>query len=420
MSRPRSPGAGPPARARLSWARIAATLLLAAAPAAAQTGAVVPLGQVRTVDGRVVRAGPGGTAAPLARQYVVLHRVGQDRAGPLDSVRTDAGGTYHFTYTTSGEPDAVYFASTRYAGIAYFTAPLQAPNVSGPGAALTVFDTTSTGLTLHLAGRHVVIGAPGADGVRTVAEVFDLGNAGGKTLVTRDSLTPLWSTPLPAGAVSPAVDGGDVAPGAVTFDAHEIRVFAPVSPGVRQLSVTFGLPAGAFPLRLPMPADAAALELLLEEPTATPTLDGLKQQASVSAQGRTFKRYFAQNVPAGAVLRVDVASVSDGGRARFVAVVALAMAALMVGALVFALRRRRPPAAPASPRVTAPAPVAPVEPVLVGATPVEQLRFALARLDAAFARRGPVDDAGAARHRADRAALEARIADALAREPRAP
>ncbi len=398
------------------WPALMVGLAVLAVPAAAQTGSVVPLGQVRTVDGHVRRPGPGTTPLPLGHQFVVLHRVGQDHAGPIDSMRTDAAGAYHFTYKTSGAPDAVYFASTRFAGIAYFTAPLQAPHVAGGDADITVFDTTSTGVTLQLAGRHVVVGAPGADGVRTVGEVFDLGNDGGKTLITRDSLTPLWTAPLPTGALAPSVSEGDVAPGAVSFDDHEIRMFAPVSPGVRQLAVTYGLPADAFPLRLPLPAGAAALEVLLEEPTATPALEGLVQQASVTAQGRAFKRYLARNVPVGAVLRIDVAAVSDAGRTRFVAGIVLAMAALMLAALVLALRRRGRRA----PGGATPAGVAAVAPVLLGATRMEQLRFELARLDAAFAGEASADEARTTRYRADRAAIEARIADALAESARAP
>jgi hypothetical protein len=399
------------------WPAVIGALLLLAASAAAQTsGVVAPLGQVRTVDGRVARPGADHALVPLARWFVVLHRVGQDHAGPIDSVRTDAAGQYHFTYNTSGAPDAVYFASTRFAGIAYFTAPLQAPQVSGADADITVFDTTSTGITLHVEGRHVVVSAPAADGVRTVAEVFDLGNDGDKTLIAHDSVTPLWTATLPTAAVAPAVDGGDVAPGAVSFDDHEIRMFAPVSPGVRQLAVSYGLPAAAFPLRMPLPDGAAALEVLVEESTATPVLDGLAQQASVTSQGRSFKRYLARNVPPGAVLRINVSTLSDAGRTRFVAAVVLAMAAIMLTALVAALRRRRGLA----PVGASSSPIAAVPPVLIGATRVEQVRFELACLDGGLAGGRSADGDGAARVRAARAALEQRLANALAEERRAP
>ncbi|MDE3215065.1 MAG: hypothetical protein KGO03_01630, partial [Gemmatimonadota bacterium] len=288
-------------RAGRRWRAAAAALLLAgAAPLAAQTGAV-PLGQTRTVDGHVRRPGPHDAPVAVAGVYVVLHRVGQDHAGPLDSARTGPGGQLHFTYKTSGAPDAVYFASTRYAGIAYFTAPLEAQNVSGPDADIMVYDTASAGIPLHLAGRHLVIGAPGADGLRDVAEVWDLSNDSTKTLVARDSLTPLWTASLPAGAVSPQVQGGDIAAGAVTFANGQVRLYAPVSPGVRQLAIAFQLPPGAFPLAVPMTGGTGMLEVLLEEASARPDLAGLKQTSSVTSQGRTFTRYLAQEVPPGAV-----------------------------------------------------------------------------------------------------------------------
>ncbi|MFL5571889.1 MAG: hypothetical protein ACJ78R_00085, partial [Gemmatimonadaceae bacterium] len=56
--------------------------------------------------------------------WVVLHRVGPDRAGPLDSTLSDARGRYSFNYVRSGSDDAIYFVSASYDGIAYFTPPL--------------------------------------------------------------------------------------------------------------------------------------------------------------------------------------------------------------------------------------------------------------------------------------------------------
>jgi len=397
--------------------RHAAWLALVAVPLGAQTPGRVPLGEVRHVQGQVRHPGRDGTPVPLPRQLVVLHRVGQDRAGPLDSVRTDASGTYRFRYQTTGAPDAVYFASSMYAGIAYFTSPFQSGDVQGADADIMVFDTTSTGIALTLEGRHLVIGAPQANGVREVAEVFDLGNDSTRTLIARDSLSPLWTTALPPDAMSPAVEGGDVAAGAVSFSGGRVNLFAPVSPGVRQLAVAYGLPAKAFPLSIGMDRPVSVLEVLLEEPSATPVLDGLKQQASVNTQGRNFKRYLAQNVPAGAVLRVDVSAVSSSSRTRFLAGMALAMALLMLGALTIALRRRRGAAPPPPAPVVAPA----VAPATAGPRPdTDQLLYELAQLDAAFEREPAPSAERAAAHAAARAALKARIADALAAEPSAP
>ena len=391
----------------------AAGLVLVAVTVHAQTPGAVPLGQARSVSGLVQYPGADSVPTPVVHQRIVLHRVGQDTAGPVDSTYTDRHGAYHFNYKTTGAPDAVYFASATYDGIAYFTAPLQAVDVGSPDGDIMVFDTTSHGITLTLQGRHIVIGAPGANGMREVAEVFDLGNEGTKTLIARDTLSPLWTTHLPAAAQSPAVSGGDVAPGAVGFKGTEVQLFAPVSPGVRQLAIGFSLPASAFPLSLPMTGGTAVLELMLEEASATPSMPGLAQRQSVTTQGRTFKRYLAQDVPDGTVLRIEAGSAGGGSRTRLFAGIAFAMAILMAVALTIAIRRRAPRTAPDPTRP-------PVAPVLINATRSESLLFQLAQLDAAFARDAESGNGRVAQHEAERAALKARIAEALAEEKRTP
>jgi hypothetical protein len=389
-----------------------AGILGIAAAAPAQTPATVPLGQARAAAGLVQHPGADGAPTPAVHQLVVLHRVGRDTAGPIDSTYTSGAGAYDFHYATTGAPDAVYFASAMYDGIAYFTAPYQTAGVASPDGDIMVFDTTSRGITLSLQGRHIVVGAPGADGTREVAEVFDLGNEGTKTLIARDTNSPVWTAELPTGARSPGVSGGDIAPGAVTFTGTELRLFAPVSPGVRQLGVGFTLPASAFPLAVPMAGTVGVLELLLEESSAAPSMPGLSQRPSVTSQGRTFKRYLAQDVPAGTVLRVAAGSPGGGSRTRLFAGIAFAMAILMVVALTIAIRGRAPRAAADTPSAVAP--------VLIDATESETLLFQLAQLDAAYARGPNRGTEHAARHDAERAALKARIATALAAERRAP
>ncbi|MGH7670802.1 MAG: hypothetical protein ACRENQ_15055, partial [Gemmatimonadaceae bacterium] len=81
--------------------------------------------------------------------------------------------------------------------------------------------------------------------------------------------------------------------------------------------------------------------------------------------------------------------------------------------LTIALRRHVPRAAADS----APAPVAPV---IIDATRSETLLFQLAQLDSAYAREPDRAPARTVRHDAERAALKARLAEALAEEGRAP
>jgi hypothetical protein len=110
----------------------------------------------RRVDGRIVRGTREGPL-PIANQWVVLHRVGPDASGPLDSIRTEAAGRYHLRYRTSGDSTALYFVSTSYGGVAYFTSPLRGPAVNGDDATITVFDTTSGPVAVKLGGRHVIV-----------------------------------------------------------------------------------------------------------------------------------------------------------------------------------------------------------------------------------------------------------------------
>ena len=76
----------------------------------------------RVAEGVVRRPGPKAPVV-VPGSWVVLHRVGTDRAAPLDSVRSSGNGTFRFRYATSGSPDAIYFVSTTFRGIAYFSAP---------------------------------------------------------------------------------------------------------------------------------------------------------------------------------------------------------------------------------------------------------------------------------------------------------
>jgi hypothetical protein len=397
-------------RARLAMTALAVmgTAARAQVPAGAE-----PIGQPRSVAGLVQHPGADSTPAPVPHQLVVLHRVGRDTAGPIDSAYTDARGAYHFQYKTSGMPGAVYFASTTFDGIAYFTDPLQTAQVASPDADIMVFDTTSHGVTLQMEGRHIVIAAPGPDGRRQMAEVFDLDNQRMKTLVARDTTTPLWTTRLPDGAVGAAVSGGDVTPAAVHFAGSTVQLYSPMSPGVRQLAVEFEVPARDFPLTLPLAGGAGVLEVMLEEASAVPQMPGLAQQASVTSEGRTFKRYLAQDVPDGAVLRIDAGSASGSSRTRLLAGLAFLLAIVMAVALTIAIRRGRTPQA-------VPAGRAPVAPVLVGVSKSESLLFQLAQLDAAVARHGSPPGTRTAQQEAARSALKAQIAEALAEEGHRP
>src|SRR5262249_16257435 len=123
--------------------------------------------QQRSVRG-TVHLGGEDTTRIVPNAMVVLHRVGRTVAGPLDSVRSDARGNYSFHYRATAD-SAVFFVSSMYRGVAYFTPPLAGPDVRGDSADITVFDTTSTGASIATRSRHVIAFARSGNKRQTLA-----------------------------------------------------------------------------------------------------------------------------------------------------------------------------------------------------------------------------------------------------------
>jgi hypothetical protein len=359
----------------------------------------------RSVDGRIVRGTRKGPV-PLANHWVVLHRVGPDRAGPLDSVRTTAGGDYRIRYHTSGDTSALYFASTSYGGVAYFTSPLRAPNVRGDDATITVFDTTSGPVALKLGGRHIIIGIPRPTGNRPVGEVYDLQNDSTVTVIAKDSASPVWSVHLPPGASSFQLNtSGDLAEGAIAHVGNIVGLFAPLSPGIRQLGFTYELPQSSFPLSIPIERPTGVLEVLVQEPAAKLSGVQLREMPPVETGGRLFRRFLAQDVAANGVLTIDFPKLIGPEREKAYFGVGLSFLLIMVAALVFASRRSLPRLALAGfGRAKPPA----------KASKGDTLVRAIADLDANFERDASPTPAARTAYESKRAKLKAELAKVLA------
>ena len=351
-----------------------------------------------SVSGRV--SSPGQKAdIPVVGVFVTLHRVGTDSSGPVDSVRTDVGGRYALRYARFGAPDAVYFAAVVYRGIAYFSAPLRNARASGEEGEITVFDTTSRAVELHVRGHHFVVSGSRPDGARNIVEVWELSNDTTVTVVGRDSLTPVWTAALPSGATEFAGGQGDVSPGTVQAREGRVVLLAPFGPGVKQISYSYSLAARSFPLDLRIERPNVVLEVLVEEPGAQVAGADLRAMAAATTSGRTFKRFLAQDVAAHSVVRITVPVSSAGTRTKVLVALASGIAVIMAGALARALFGRRG-AVRARPAVKA--------------NDAGALAAAIARLDARKERGdASLDDAVYA---AERAELKARLAAALAAE----
>jgi hypothetical protein len=375
-------------------------LVALANPAGAQRPGTrdVPAGDKALVSGRV--SSPGlKTDVPIAGVIVTVHRVGTDSSGPVDSIRTDAAGQYALHYRRPVTDDAVYFAAAVYRGIAYFSTPLKSQRATGEDGEITVFDTTSRAVDLHVRGHHVVVSGPRPDGLRDIVEVWELSNDTTVTVVGRDSLTPVWTGLLPGGATNFAGGEGDVSPGALTARGDRVALLAPFGPGVKQISYSYTLPPSVFPLSITIEKPTVVLEVLAEEPGAQVSGAGLRSMAAATTGGRTFKRFLTQDVPAGSQVRVTVPLTAEGTRTKGLIGVAALIALAMAGALTRALLRRR---------------VAPRERVAPSARESEVLIAAIAQLDAAMERDSTTLDATA--YANNRAALKQRLADALAAE----
>lgn len=356
----------------------------------------------RRVEGHVMlgtRTGP----KPVAGQWVVLHRVGHDRAGPLDSTRTAINGSYSIRYHTSGDSTALYFVSTTYGGVAYFTSPLRAPSVSGDEALMTVFDTTSASIPIQVAGRHLIIGAPQPNGRRPIGEVYDLQNDTTVTVVSRDSASPVWTAHIPTAAVAFQLNtSGDLANGSLTRNGSTVGVLVPISPGIRQVAFTYELPSDAFPWSIPMERPTGVLEVLVQEPSARVQGAPFRETAAQAVEGRTFRRFLAQDLAASTVVRIDLPKVIGAQREKVYIGVATVLLAAMAAALVLTARRAfsRTRMMPLKPRAELRS---------------EALLRSIAALDAEF-ERAPADDAARAAYESRRAELKAELMSTLAAE----
>lgn len=299
---------------------------------------------IQRAEGRVVRPGTR-RMDPVSGVPVTLHRVGPDKQGPLDSTVTDRGGRYSFLYRRTGSPDAVYFISASYNGIAYLSSPLEIPIVTGDAGEIVVFDTTSRHVPISVRGHHIVISSVDANGLRAVDEVYELANDSSVTKVASGTSAEraVWTAPLLPGAAQPKPGEGDFPASAIAFARGSIALLAPLAPGLKQLSINYSLPADAFPVTVRLTAPTAVLELLLEETSGTVTGAGLKEVTPVALEKRNFRRFVANDVPASASATVELqrpASRYSALDSRYLIALVLALGGVMVAVLAHALRRK--------------------------------------------------------------------------------
>ena len=352
----------------------------------------------RLIEGRVVKP-VGDSLRGVEEVWVVLHRVGSDTAGPVDSTRSSARGTYRIAYRQRGDDRTIYFVSAQYAGIAYFSPPLPQEGATEDDGELIVYDTATAGIPLRVEGRHIVVSAPGVDGSRDIVEIYEIANETDRTLVSPDDVQPTWRGRLPAGATGLRVGEGDVAEDAVQVRGDTLHVFAPIAPGLKSFSLAYRMPSGAFPLRLPVDSPVVTFEVLVEDPAVRIDGAGLEPAEPVNIEGRILRRFAADSVPAGSVVRASLPALGESNRTLYVAIVLIAFMAAMLVALARTFSRR----GAAVPAAAVPPPRS-----------ADALAREIAALDAEFERVPPADREMREAYQARRAALKDALNRALA------
>jgi hypothetical protein len=347
--------------------------------------------------GRVVLSRDPDTV-PVPGARVVLHRVGRDRQGPLDSASADASG--HFRFRFRADTGALYLLSARWGDVEYFSPPVHTdPARPDTAMRLVVYDTSSTA-PIGVEARHIVVPRAGPDGTLSVLDLIVLRNDGRVARVAPDSTRPSWRLVLPPGTGHMEVGQSDLSPEAIVREGDTVKVLAPLAPGQKQLSLEYGVTPVRGKLEFPVGPDAGPVNLLVEERNARVSGGTLVLADSQVIEGRSFRRY-AGNVPAGGTVVLAVGAAGAAAATRVALPVLVGAVAVMLAAAAWWIIRR--PARRASARLP------------------EQMLDAIAALDARYAGREPETAADEwRRYVAERAQLKAELERALAARGRPP
>jgi hypothetical protein len=243
---------------------------------------------------------------PVPGVQVVLHRVAEDSAGELDSLRAGGDGSFRFALPSlpiEGPGGSIYFASVRHQGILYFGPPVTRPIQLDSLYTIRAYDTVPApagGAALPIGVRYLVFEP--ADSGWQVTDLFEITVDSAGTLVPRaDDVT--WSHALPADARE--IELGAVSPGTPRVSGGRLEVTAPLSPGLRQFVVRY-LVGSLEELRIPFVSGVEEVELLVREPVPPLEVAGLVAVEAVEMEPGVAYRRYAGPVAAGTEVVLDM------------------------------------------------------------------------------------------------------------------
>ncbi len=290
-------------RGVLASLRVVGSLVACACVLAAR-GAAQDSAHETSLTGRVIRQTLAGERV-VAKNYAVLHRVSPAKAGPVDSMLTDDRGRFSFRFIP--DSGALYLVSSQYGGIAYFSPPAGRDQPAATSD-ITVYDTTSADVPVRLQGRHLVVSSPNAKGVRTVIDVLEIENDTILTRVPGTNDSPTFSVRLPDHSTNARASQGDGSDAPLTMKEGRAQLFNALSPGLRQIVITYEIPASGFPAQVPLERSVGIFEVLLEDTTARASAPKLAAKGVVAVDGRSFARFLGQDTPPSAVVTISMPS----------------------------------------------------------------------------------------------------------------
>ena len=287
------------------------------------------------MGGTVLRLIPGDTV-PEAGARVVLHRVGRDLQGPLDSTRTGAGGRFRFRFVP--DTTAVYIVSARHSDIEYFSSPVHTNRDRPDTALVLVVSDTSSEVRIEAVSRQVVIGKARADGARDVVDLISLENLSVQTRIPGDQQRPTWLMPLDPSAVGFDIGASDFSPEAVFHRDGTVEVFGPIPPGTKELLLRYVLPPGTERWPIAVADTVRDLSILIEDGALRVVGPALEAPGPQVIGGRSFRTWRARPTAADTIIIVLPAGPPAGGTMALVALVG-GLALVLVAAVVAYYRR---------------------------------------------------------------------------------
>ncbi|MGI9626398.1 MAG: hypothetical protein ACR2QM_06150 [Longimicrobiales bacterium] len=234
---------------------------------------------------------------PADSGTVVLHRVGTDFAGQLDSVPVRPDG--RFTIDLPPVDDEarsaqVLFASIRHEGILYFGAPINTAAVADSAYVIQAYPSfpVAPGTMVPVRIRNLFVEV--TDSGWVVTDLYELSNIASSTLVAPPGGSS-WSHRLPTGATDFSVGQSDLPEDEVRFDEGVLATTVPIPPDESVFVIRYRVTEDA--LVIPSDSPTESFELLIREPAPEVAVTGLARMDQVDVDGTTYRRFAGNGLP---------------------------------------------------------------------------------------------------------------------------